>query len=75
MLFTFCTGLTMEASQTLTTLNLEGNRMGDAIATHLASALRVNQVRPPFFMSWKNLMMKTITDTHNTNPVNKPDWR
>ena len=66
------------SSQTLTTLDLWDNRIGDGGAQHLGEALRVNQVR---HWSMKFLRLVTvstiITDTHNTESFAQPyrRWR
>ena len=55
-------------TQTLTELNLRGNRIGDQGAQHLADALRENTVRETVSSSISSCCLFFHTDTHRTRP-------
>ena len=54
-------------TQTLTTLGLSRNKIGDTGAKHLAGALKVNRVSDLFLGLRGYSMVAIVIDTHYTN--------
>ena len=48
--------------------------IGDTGAKHLAAALRVNQVKEPFFVVLSDLPITIFLDTHNARYSAERNW-
>ena len=65
LLYISCLTYYLHFIQTLTTMDLRGNNIGDAGAQYWASALQVNRVRLDFSPPHSRLLSSFRTDAHN----------
>jgi hypothetical protein len=65
-------------TQTVTSLDLSSNQIGDRGAQDLANALQINKVTPISFFASRHHSPTFHTDTHHTRPLlqsNQCQWK